>query len=67
MAPLPPRRPAPPTPTTRLILGSGVFLSTSLFIFSLLDSSYGRSVIFGLAAAACLVLLIRQSKRPPAM
>ena len=66
MVALPPRRPAPATPTTRLILGSGVFLSTALFVFSLLDSSRGRSVIFGLAAAACLVLLTRQSKRPPA-
>ncbi len=36
-----PPRPGPPTPTARLLLGSGFFLTTALFVFSLLDSNGG--------------------------
>jgi hypothetical protein len=65
MVPLPLRQ-SPPTPTARLLLGTGFFLTTALFLFSLLDSNGGRAVIFGIVAVICLILLARQSGRPPA-
>jgi hypothetical protein len=63
MAPLPLQQ-APPTPTARLFLGAGFFLTTLLFIFSLLDSNGGRAGVFGLIAVVCLIFLTRQTGRP---
>jgi len=58
-------RPARPMPTRRLVLGSGFFLTTILFFFSMLDpSAMGRAWIFGLAAVAFLVALARSGRRP---
>jgi hypothetical protein len=65
MAPLPSPI-AAKTPTAKLVLGSAFFLSTILFVFSLLDSSGGRAGFFGLAAVVCMILLTRQGNRPPA-
>ena len=64
MAPLP--SPAPSrTPVSRLLLGTGFFLSTILFLFSLLDSNGARAGLFAFVALVCLVLLIRRPSRPP--
>ncbi len=64
MAPLPLQR-RPQTPTARLLLGSGFFLTTALFVFSLLDSNGGRAGVFGFIAIICLIMLARQPGRPP--
>lgn len=66
MAPLP--RPlstqqGPATPTARILLGSGFFLTTILFVFSMLDANGERAGFFGLIAVICLILLGRQSNR----
>jgi hypothetical protein len=58
MAPLPSSR-APKAPTARLLLGTGFFLTTFLFLFSLLESSGVRAAIFGLAAVVFLICLAR--------
>ena len=60
-----PARQGPPTPTAKLLLGSGFFLTTALFVFSLLDSNGGRAGVFGFVAVICLILLARQNGRPP--
>jgi hypothetical protein len=62
MAPLPLRQ-GPPTPTAKLVLGSGVFLTTLLFLISLLESNGGRAGVFGFIAIVCLILLVRQPGR----
>jgi hypothetical protein len=62
MAPLPsPARSR--TPTSRLLLGSGFFLSTILFLFSLLDFNSARAMLFAFVALVCLVLLTRRPSR----
>ena len=58
MAPLPSAH-VPKTPTARLLLGTGFFLTTFLFVFSLLESSGARAAVFGLAAMVFLILLAR--------
>jgi len=45
--------------TARLMLGSGFFLTTFLFIFSLLESNAVRSTVSGIAAGVFLFLLSR--------
>jgi hypothetical protein len=64
MAPLPLRQPAPSTPTARLLLGTGFFLTTIMFVFSLLDADKSRAGFFGFIAVICLVLLARRTGRP---
>ena len=63
MAPMP-GAPASKAQTTRLMLGSGFFLTTFLFIFSLLESNAVRSTLFGVAAAVFLFLLSRPVASP---
>ena len=58
MAPLPSSEPSK-TPTARLLLGTGFFLTTFLFVFSLLESNGTRAAVFGLAAIVFLILLAR--------
>jgi hypothetical protein len=58
MAPRP-QAVAPKTPTARLILGTGFFLTVLLFLFSLLEPDGARSTLFGVAAAVFLFLLVR--------
>jgi hypothetical protein len=60
MAPLPPSF-APRASSTRLLLGTGFFLSTVLFLFSLLESNHGLTGISGVAAVSCLILLSRRA------
>ena len=50
---------APKTPTARLLLGTGFFLTTFLFLFSLLEPSGPRATLFGIAAGVFLFLLAR--------
>ncbi len=54
-----PSAPAPRAPATRLMLGSGFFLTTFLFVFSLLESNGLRAALFGVTAAVFLFLLSR--------
>jgi len=49
----------PRNPTARVVLGSGFFLSTFLFIFSMLDSKAVNATLFGVTAATSLFLLAR--------
>jgi hypothetical protein len=60
MAPLPLKQ-GSPTPTARMLLGTGLFLTTLLFLFSLLDKNGARAGIFGVSALVCLIFLIRQT------
>ncbi len=55
-------RPLPAVPrsqTARLVLGTGFFLTTFLFLFSLLGPDRGNTVFFAVAAGAFLLLLAR--------
>jgi hypothetical protein len=61
MAPLPPLS-APKASTTRVLLGTGFFLTTFLFLFSLLESNGVLSVISGFAALVLLYLLSRPAR-----
>ena len=54
-----PGAPGVKPPTGRLVLGSGFFLTTFLFLFSLLEGHAVRSTLFGVAAAVFLLLLSR--------
>ena len=57
--------PARPRPTGRLVLGTGFFLTTILFFFSMLDpNAMARAWFFGIAAVAFLVALARSGRRP---
>lgn len=60
-----PARQGTPTPTARVLLGSGLFLTVLLFLLSLLDSNGGRAGVFGFLAVVCLILLARKPGRPP--